>query len=308
MPTKINKYTDAIVSWKYNDIFYGLAAVSSTDNAERLLIVIKSQNYSNYIPCKNEFAKSIIIDHVGSTNYDFLKTLRTIKNVLKNYEIENIYLSNAILIINQIICKVCSVKNVYLLEDGLMNYYNFESNKEFSKVLMQKIFGVSDNKIYDIVKKTYLLQPEKAVYYKGEIKKINLNNINISSEIINQLNNKSILIGMPLYKKGKINVSEYNQLINKLISDYNIDLYIPHLFASDIEQVDCPVLDLSRIGCTLEVMATKIDFKIFSFGSSVSYSTKLINPNVCSILFRTRYVDYAKLGIIVSTVDEIINI
>ncbi|MGG5617845.1 glycosyltransferase family 52 [Myroides odoratimimus] len=304
----MSTYKEAIISWKYNDIFYGLSSTNVINRKDRLLIVIKSENYEQFIPNREDFGEILIFDYKQKSKLDLFRILYKVNQVLKSYRIETIYLSNAVLIINQFICKITSVKNTILLEDGLMNYYCFSASTNLIKSSTQFLLGLSDEKMNKKIRNTYVLLPAKAIYYKGVLKKLVIKDFSVSNRIIDSIKGKRILLGMPLYNKGKLSVMEYNVLVERLIVENNIDYYLPHLFCSPQEKIECNYLDLSKCGYTLEILASKIDFSIYSFGSSVSYSTKVINENITSVLIKTEYIDTSKLELIVETVDNIIEL
>ena len=101
------------------------------------------------------------------------------------------------------------------------------------------------------------------------------------------LNHKKIFVGQPLYSYNYISIDDYIKLTNEIIKKCEIDYYLPHAFASDEENIDCPKLSLSDHNLTLEALASKLNLHLFSFGSTVLYSCKSINPNTISVLVKT---------------------
>ena len=70
---------------------------------------------------------------------------------------------------------------------------------------------------------------------------------------------------------------EYSTIENNCISQYAIDYYLSHTMSSKKENVVCQHIDMSSLQLTLEVLSSIYNMKIYSFSSSVLFTTKLIN-------------------------------
>ena len=66
-------------------------------------------------------------------------------------------------------------------------------------------------------------------------------------------------------------------IVNNCISQYAIDYYLSHTMSSKKENVVCQHIDMSSLQLTLEVLSSIYNMKIYSFSSSVLFTTKLIN-------------------------------
>ena len=74
-----------------------------------------------------------------------------------------------------------------------------------------------------------------------------------------------------------MSVDEYSTIVNNCISQYAIDYYLSHTMSSKKENVVCQHIDMSSLQLTLEVLSSIYNMKIYSFSSSVLFTTKLIN-------------------------------
>ena len=91
------------------------------------------------------------------------------------------------------------------------------------------------------------------------------------------LEGKSIFVGQPLYLMNNMSVDEYSTIVNNCISQYAIVYYLSHTMSSKKENVVCQHIDMSSLQLTLEVLSSIYNMKIYSFSSSVLFTTKLIN-------------------------------
>lgn len=301
-------YEECIICWKYNDFFYSISNSSVHENASRLVIVICSEKEKFTIPIEKYSNTILFFEYNIKSILSLIKVLLEVFLKLKYINVNKVYISNPILIINQFIIKVLKSKDVILVEDGIMNYYNFIPNTSKMKRIMQSILGISNQKTFTFINKTLLLAPNKAVFYYGRKAKLNIKEFDISGELLRRVENKNILIGTPFYKQGRISVEDYSKLLNYIVEKYRIDLYLPHLTADKSENVNIPILNMGDYNCTFEILASKANFSIFSFGSSVSYTTKLINPNISSCIFETEYYKISDVDLLKETVDRIIKI
>lgn len=100
------------------------------------------------------------------------------------------------------------------------------------------------------------------------------------------IQDKKIFVGQVPYRFGQMTLETYCERVNRLVKKYHIDYYLPHAFADSEEQVVCPILDIGKLRVTLEILASQYDYVIYSFGSSVLYSTRIINPRIKTYMVR----------------------
>lgn len=164
------------------------------------------------------------------------------------------------------------------MEDGLMNYRNDLIDKSIVKKSVQLLLGINLKKIYSLIHRTYLLKPDSARYYFGQLRPIRVPKRLIATLGIDlDLTGKSIFVGQNLYQFGYLSKEEYCDLVNRVIADYGIDYYLPHAF-SESEHINCRYLNLADLNVTLEMLAVSQNFTVYSFASSVLFTSKLLNP------------------------------
>ncbi|CCZ10910.1 predicted protein [Odoribacter sp. CAG:788] len=306
-----NQNSIAVIAFKFNDIFYSLATEELNNSGFKILILLLTENMSSgSFPCQNKFDKVIKIYYRKNFLFFFFAWLQVLWK-LKKHRVEKVLLSNPILVINQLIISKLKANKIIFLEDGLMNYFPFSPPRYKVKTFVQKIFCLEDDEIFNRIEYTYLLKPDEAVFYKGTPRKLHLNEFideQSHRSLRGQLKDKAVFAGQPLYNIGIFSIEEYNEAVNKLIQKYNIDYYIPHPFSSEKEKIDCPYLDLNKEKVTLEVLAYDCNFTVYSFGSSISYTTKLINPCIKSILFKPRQWSNRVLDMITRHCDQVISL
>ena len=269
-----------------------------------MILIVTDNVTSNDFPQKELFDKVIIIKYSRSFIFLFYAWWQVLSKFAK-CKVDIVFLSNPILIVNQLIIKKLCVSKIILLEDGLMNYYQFVPPQYRLKRLLQYIFDISDEFVFDRIIYTYLLDPNNAIFWKKERKELLLD-VSVQSQFRDIIQNKIIFAGVPIYKSNKITVEQYNRVVNQIIQDYKVDYYVPHIFASPKENIDCEVLDLNKYAVTLEVLASQYVFTIISLGSSVLYTTKLINPSIESILVKPKEWSLNVLSIIVKKCDQVL--
>jgi hypothetical protein len=279
-----------VIAFKYNDIFYAASTSEFTNSKCRTLLIVSNGIEPQSFPCLDKFNKILVVNYKKDL-YGILNGVRQVYAYRKYLKAEYVILSNPILVINQYVINISECKRVFLLEDGFMNYHNFIPSQSKIKQTIQILLGISNKNTYNKIKKTYLLNPSYAVYYSGEKHPLHINLKNILNlELINNIQNlketegKSIFIGVNLYDAGIITVEEYNKYVNSIIKELNIDIYIPHAFSSDKESVDCKKIDLSQYSITFEILASFYNFNLYSFRSTVLFTTKFINNKIKSYL------------------------
>lgn len=275
-----------VVARKYNDIFYAISIPEWDQYTQHILVIIAEKNFAENFPLPNIFNDIIKIKYSGKRNGNF-QIIQDINIIKKRIQCSTITMSNIVLSANMYLIKVSGAKTLLLLEDGLMNYYDFKPSQSKTKQMVQWLLGINERKIFNSISKTYLLAPTLASYYGGDPRQLKLNKELIFKHLkLENLENKVIFVGQCLYKMGYMSLDVYNERVNKIIQQYNINYYLPHAFALDGENIDCPRLNLEKSHATLEIFASQYNFTVYSFCSSVLYTTKIINPNVQSFLIR----------------------
>lgn len=273
-----------VIARKFNDIYYSMSLPQWNEAETRHLVII-----SNGIP-KESFPNQDKFDKVTFFRYDG-ESFKNILSILKQLAFTDIpksdvlVLSNPVLVTNQFIIKHSSPEKLIFIEDGSMNYSAFTPSKSKLKKTLQFLLGIRESKIFDSINYTFLFYPEKATFYFGNPLKLNLRTdifpIQTDTSFIE---GKKVFVGQPLYDYGYLSIERYNEVVNKLIKEFNIDYYIPHAFSSQHESINADILDLNRLNTTLEAIASKRTFQLFSLGSTVLYTCKTINPHIKSFL------------------------
>ena len=125
-----------------------------------------------------------------------------------------------------------------------------------------------------------------AQYYGGDAVRLRLSPTIIQNRIQLEIQGKKIFVGQRPYHFGQMTLEAYCERVNKFVKKYHIDYYLPHAFADPRERIDCPILDIAKLQMTLEIMVLQYDFTVYSFSSSVLYSTRIINPRVKTYMVR----------------------
>lgn len=298
-----------VIAKKYNDIFASVSIEEWKLHKEHILLILDEKSSSTNFPLLNRFERVIRINASSCGRFHFLDLLLKIKKQL-DFEIDTLIFSNPVLILNQYVIKKIKPKSIIFLEDGLMNYYDFKPSKSMYKRTWQALLGINQTKFLNSIDKTYLNDPELAVFYYGSPKKLYLDWKSISEglDLKIDIENKKIFVGTSLYENGYCTVDEYNKVISDFIKNYSIDYYIPHMQRSKYEKVDAPILNLYENNVTLEVYAARYKFELYSFNSTVLFTTKIINPNIVSHIVRTDIWPNVKIPEILKRYsDDIIN-
>lgn len=275
--------TVLVIARKFNDIFYALSTEESEKANYKILVIISPKEKHQSFPLVNKFDEVYYIDASEKGTMGLLKQSLEV-NKLRIRTCQAAILSNPILTINQLLINRFKVKEIIFIEDGLMNYYDFTPSGSKKKKIWQLLLGINQNKILDSISTTYLLSPNDAQYYYGKKKKLQVDGSLVDGMPLPNIDGKRIFIGQNIYMPcyGICSITEYNTLVNAIIKRYGIDYYLPHSSASTLEKIDCQVLDINKYHITLEYCAVYSTFEVYSYNSSVLYTTKLVNPNVKS--------------------------
>lgn len=270
-----------VVARKYNDIFYALSTVEWKKCSNHYLLMITDRLDQNQYPMQHLFDKVITI-HAELSVISIFKQIYTLHKVLLQLDYTIVTMSNIVTVANMFILNYNKTLEILMLEDGLMNYINFVPSKSNIKYIVMKILSLKPEKIYNKISCCYLLNPRQAIYYYGIKRQLSirselfLNNISVDLN----LEGKSVFIGQPVYNNNDMSINEYSTIVNCFMKDHHIDYYLPHTMSAKEEKIDCPKLDLQRIQLTLEVLASIYSMKLYSFYSSVLFTTKQINASV----------------------------
>mgnify|MGYP001653039544 CR=1 FL=1 len=275
-----------VVARKYNDVFYAVSIPEWHRYGRHILVIFADGDAAGKFPLRDLFDDVVCIGGSGKRAGN-LAVIRQIRSLKKRIQCAAVTMSNMVLVANQYLAKISGAKVRVLLEDGLMNYYDFKSSESKIKRITQFLLGIDQRVLFDSVARTYLLAPDLARYYGGSPELLKLNQEMTAGYVRScNMEGKVIFVGQCLYRFGYMSIETYNERVNRFIKQYHVDYYLPHAFALDGEKIDCPVFDLGESRATLEVFASRFDFTVYSFCSSVLYTTRIINPDVRSFLVR----------------------
>ncbi|MDU1889048.1 MAG: hypothetical protein E6767_00035 [Dysgonomonas sp.] len=285
--------TVLVIAFKFNDIIYSLNTNEYKLSDKSYLVIL----YNNIDP--NFFPYTDCFDKVYNIKYKKKRLFTTLVQIFYsiNLKIDYIITSNPILIITQYIIRQVKAKKVIMIEDGLMNYLHHNPSESKIKKILQLLFGIKEKQIYNSIQCSYLLDPNKAIFFYGKKIKLDFKEFNKTDTIshLNFMQNKSFFVGQNLYHLGYMTKSEYKSLVEKTMKGYNIDFYIPHPHGDKDENLDVSIFDISKEQTTLEICSIFYNFSIFSISSSVLFSTKNINPNIKCYIVENIYTDISPI-------------
>lgn len=277
-----------VIARKFNDIYYSMSLPEWNLVKERRLIIISNGIPQDAFPHQNKFDVVQYIKYNGESIKNILHVIAYLQKI-RIPKSKILVLSNPVLVANQYIIKHSNPSSVVFIEDGSMNYTNFSPSKNIAKKLLQLSLGIVESRVFKRIGFTYLFYPEKATFYFGLRKKLTLRKeILPVNDKLKFIEGKKVLVGQPLYTTGYLSLERYNEIVNQTIRQLGIDLYVPHAFSSDKEDIQCEKLLLNEFNVTLEAIAASHSFVIYSYGSTVLYSCKTINPEVCSVLLTVK--------------------
>ena len=297
-----------VLSRKFNDIFYSVSTAEWNCFNRHVLVVFADKEFAQQFPLLGEFDDIVFLNSPKSRKTGIIQELKSVKMNKMLIQCDAIMLSNPVLVVNQYLVKISNARQIFLLEDGLINYIDFHPSNSLIKGTLQRILGLDQQKLINSISCTYLFAPELAHFYGGRRVKLNLKSQRLSEEVLAIVSGKRIFVGQTLYRFGYISIEEYNERVNRIIEKYNIDYYLPHAFALDIERINCPILNIGEFHTTLEILASQSKFVLFSFFSSVLYTTRVINPNIETYLINISEVsEMSKASVIEKYCSGIIN-
>lgn len=299
-----------VLARKYNDIFYAISTDEWNQSNKHYLLMLTDRLDVDVYPMESLFDRVFTV-HTNSNIKAKITEIRRITEILNGLDYNIVTISNLAIVENLYVLSRKKSKEIILLEDGVMNYFAFVPSKRLSKRIAMILLGINEKKIHKKISYTYLLNPIEAKYYFGRKKSLTLKGRLFAdhSQLNESLRGKSIFVGQDLYRYGHMTIEEYSKIVNMVIEEKKIDYYLPHNMSTEGEKINCKVFNVIGSKATLEIYASVMDFTIYSFSSSVLYTTKLINPNIKTVAIKScKNVLPASCNIIVSCVDEIIDV
>ena len=302
--------TILVIAHKYNDILYAITTEEYKISKRKILLILYSTINPQMFPFQDFFDERHYIEYDKTKYIGLLMTLGILWKKFYKLHVDIVIFSNPVLVVNQYVVHLVSPCKVILLEDGLMNYYEFTASASITKKLLQSLLRVNNNLITSKISTTYLLEPQLAKYFYGVKKKIEIDIKDlISLDTYNYIEGKTIFVGQDLYNYFDISIPDYSTLVNRVIKKFHIEYYLPHPFASEQEDVHASYLSLNSQHVTLEMLSSVYIFSLYSFGSSVLYTTKCVNPLVKAYLVDSFfYANNTHLEMIKRCCDEIVAI
>lgn len=273
-----------VVAYKYNDILFTLGTEEFINSKYKKLLLFKLPNYSlSDFPFLEKFDEVLVFNYnkenVKLNVIDFF--LYVMRNKVK-LSANLLFISNPYLLHNKILFKISSFNEVILLEDGLMNYVPISNEISLLKSMVQKFIGANNLTLLDNTRKTYLSLPEKATLFRGDKKKlVLLQGVESDLEkLLQEVSGKNFFIGQNLYPRY-CSEAEYYLYVNKVLEKFNVDFYVPHAYEKYTGQLgDFPIFHVKKY--TFEYLAQFTSFNIYSFGSSLLLTAKVVNRKVKS--------------------------
>ncbi|QIA77854.1 glycosyltransferase family 52 [Rodentibacter caecimuris] len=299
-----------VIAHKFNDILFAVETNEFKESHKKTLLVFQMPNMN-----ENDFPFLEKFDRVLFFTYDKVNIRR---NVLKfiffilkyrsSLKSNLIFLSNPHLLYNKLYVRLLNVESIILLEDGLMNYVEQNAFVPFGKKVIQNLLLIDYNFILKKIVKTYLSNPERATLCFGKRAKLSLPKI-IPVEIKDKLlyiKNKKFFIGQNLYPKF-CHEDEYYNTVKKIINKFEIDYYVPHAYEPYREQLsDISVYKVEKY--TFEYMAQFVDFTLYSFSSSLLFTTKVINSSIESNLCQVEWCKDSYSNELLKYVNSVIKV
>lgn len=274
-----------VIARKFNDVFYAMSTPEWGNARHRILAIFAKAEFAGQFPFTEEF-DDVILFNSENSRMSYVAVIRKIRKETERVLCDTVMLSNMVLVANQYLIKISKCHQVIALEDGLMNYYNFRPSSYWMKFLTQWLIGINQKDLFGRISHTYLLNPGMAHYYGGDAVRLQLLPTIIQKRIQLDIQGKKIFVGQRPYHFGQMSLETYCERVNLFVKKYSIDYYLPHAFADLEERIDCPILDIAKLQVTLEILALQYDFTVYSFNSSVLYSTRIINPRIKTYLVR----------------------
>lgn len=302
-----------VIAKKFNDIFYAISTAEWKRSSFKTLLIVSDKLTVRDYPMTDMFNDIHYLQQEKGIA-GLLKINIEIKKLISKIDFNVVVLSNISIVANKLVLCSEKCKSAILVEDGLMNYYHFKEPNSFKKKVLMNLFGIRQNTVLSKIAKTYLLQPSEAKYSFGVLEQLKIDTELFKNTILQMpdIQGKKIFIGQPLYHSytgNNLSVSEYNTIINKAISQFNIDFYVPHTMADSRENINCPKLDIGKYKITFEILASIFNLEFYSISSTVLYSTKIINSKGKSVMIKIPKIKSPSSdNIIYKYVDKIVQL
>lgn len=298
-----------VIAFKFNDVLYASATEEYRDAEIRHIFIFSKDGSIDSFPLLHDFSRVI----TGRLDVSRFRQLITIAFMVifgrLDYCYDSILLANPFLIITKFILSKVRVENFILIEDGAMNYYDFRENRAFLKRLAERLLGCAF--ALQKFKKTYLLRPEDARCFFGEKKGLDVSvfeKLQPPACLTELLDGKKILLGGGVIESIEKNLKL--NIINRVIKDFGIDVYIPHhAFPDAVVGVDN--IRLSDFGVTFECVAPLVDeIVLYTFGSTVALNAKALNKKIGTVLFKLPFVAFNNsfYELMEASVDEVVSV
>lgn len=299
-----------VIAFKFNDVLYAAETKEFNASKHKVLIVCSKSVKPEDFPLINSFDEVLHFKFNQSSKvfntFEFLLFLIRFKKRMSLF-FKYLFISQPFMLINQIIIKYLKPTSIILIEDGLMNYENYVYPVPALKRILHKLIGIDNNYVLKKITKSYLLNPDLATFKFGKVKQLNLSGdkFKIDPNLINKLKNKKFLFGINLYP-NLCGEDEYFEIVSTIMDKFDIDYYVPHTLENFNNQIlTDKIFYIKDLGITFEYLATKCEFQIFSFGSSLLFTTKCVNPRNKSFLIKIKHFDVLSITTVLEICDEI---
>ena len=274
--------TALVIARKFNDIIYSVSCDEFVSAGVKKLLIISDKKNEKF-PMTEIFDDVIYLYEPDVSAKGQFRLLTKINRISSRIKADTVFMSNIILLSHYFIVRKTRCRRIILIEDGFMNYRSTRFDNNWKKDVLLRLMGFSKDYMTRRVERTYLLNPAKAKYFFGNLKTLELKGNNSEGYKGPSLAGKRIFIGQPLYKSTQMTVEQYNHYVNDIIKKYKIDYYVPHFNAGSEENIKAPALKLSDYGLTFELLASRYTFSLYSFSSSVLFTTRWVNPEIKSV-------------------------
>jgi len=308
----IENRTLIVIARKYNDIFYAVSTEEWNLCKKHILLIVPNRASKDSFTYIELFDEVIVLppDRDIST-IQFPSYLLRLKKMLSHIYGYYVTMSNPEMLCNKFIVRFTHSRYIIFLEDGLLNYINRAVVNEIPKQLVSSIFSINDKKYFPKIIKTYLYNPELAKYYFGMRSKLKLSNKIKLPESLNipNLNNKKLFISQCDINGDESSISRQEAFINSIIKYFGIDYYVPRTYDFKERITGCEILNINNTGYTLEVLASKYDFEIYGFTTSLLFTTKMINPKIKTVRLFADQTNHLNVPQILNEyVDDVVDV
>jgi hypothetical protein len=286
-----------VIAFKFNDILYASCTPEFQVANRRVIIILADKLAREKFPYLDLFDE-VHYYQVPSTRIDqiFLasKIARQHGAVLDK---SMLFIANPYIILIQLIILFGRVSRGVMIEDGVMNYYLENDRQSFDllRKIQYRFFELCG--LWKRFEFAYLLQPEKAVRYLGQPRKLYVNR-NITSDrsflVSSLLNEKSILVGGGAIEF--LDPQRKKALVEAVCNQLKIDFYVPH-HTDTVGAFGVDLLIVSDESLTLEMVYPYCTaLKVYSFGSTASFNSKRINSTIVTVYLQLQIKEWMSMG------------